>query len=167
MATCDGIRRKTAKSKLFNAVLTSLIENDAQLPEVQQSYSIYILDLTAINRYMVKTPNTFKDLGLLLFSDVPRQYNVVYVACDMYKIRSIKNSERHLRCDSDKFVIRSENVCVPADFKKFLANGDNKERLFELIEKVWVDNKNHLGECVVYFARGGCLPQDNTKRFFL
>ncbi len=37
-------------------------------------------------------------------------------------------------------------MCVPADFKKFLANGDNKEQLFELIEKVWVDNKNQLGE---------------------
>ncbi|CAB4005370.1 Hypothetical predicted protein [Paramuricea clavata] len=126
MATCDGIRRKTAKSKLFNATLTSLIENDAQLPEVQQN--------------------------------VPRQYNIVYVACDTYKLRSIKNSERSLRGDRDKFVIRSENVRVPADFKKFLANGDNKERLFELIEKVWVDNKNHLGECVVYFARrDACL----------
>jgi hypothetical protein len=158
MAACDGIRRKTAKSKLFNAALTSLIENDAQLPEVQQSYRIYILDLAAIIRSMVKIPNTFKDLALQLFSDVPRQYNVVYVACDTYKIRSIKNSERSLRGDSDKFVIRSENVRVPADFKKFLANGDNKERLFELIEKVWVDNKNHLGERVVYFARGdACL----------
>ena len=119
-----------------------MIENDAQLPEVQQSCTIYILDLAAIIRSMIKIPNTFKDLALLLFSDVPRQYNVVYVACDTYKIRSIKNSERGLSGDSDKFVIRSENVRVPADFKKFLANGDNKERLFELIEKVWVANKN-------------------------
>ena len=67
-------------------------------------------------------------------------------------------NEASLRGDSDKFVIRSENVRVPADYKKFLANGDNKERLFELIEKVWVDNKNQLGERVVYFARGhACL----------
>ena len=72
----------------------------------------------------------------------------------MYKIRSIKNSEQSIRGDSDKFVIRSENVHVPADFKKFLANGDNKERLFELIEKVWVDNKNQLGERVVYCPGG-------------
>ena len=157
LATCDGLRRKTAKSKLLNAALTSLIKNDAQFPEVQQSCRIYILDLAAIIRSMIKIPNTFKDLVLLLFSDVPRQYNVVYIACNTYRIRSIKNSERSLRGDSDKFVIRSENVRVPADYKKFLANGDNKERLFELIE-VWVDNKNQLGERVVYFARGhACL----------
>ena len=159
LATCDGLRRKTAKSKLLNAALTSLIKSDAQFLEVEQSCRIYILDLAAIIRSMIKIPNAFKDLALLLFSDVPRQYNVVYVACDTYKIRSMKNSERSLRGDSDKFVIRNENVRVPADFKKsFLANGDNKERLFELIEKVWVDNKNQLRECVVYFARGhACL----------
>ena len=96
LETCDGLRRKTAKRKLLNAALTSLIKNDAQFPEVQQSCRIYILDLAAIIRSMIKIPNTFKDLALLLLSDVPRQYNVVYVACDTYKIRSIKNSEQSL-----------------------------------------------------------------------
>ena len=93
LATCDGLRRN-AKSKLLNAALTSLIKNDAQFPEVQQSCRIHILDFAAIIRSMIKIPNTFKDLALLLFSDVPRQYNVVYVACNTYRIRSIKNSER-------------------------------------------------------------------------
>ena len=77
LATCDGLRGKTAKSKQLNAALTSLINNDAQFPEVQQSCRIYILDLAAIIRSMIKIPNTFKDLALLLFSDVRRQYNVV------------------------------------------------------------------------------------------
>ena len=59
---------------------------------------------------------------------------------------------------SDKFVIRCANVHVPADFKKFLGNRDNKERLFEIIEEVWVQNRNQLGQHVVYFARGNaCL----------
>lgn len=110
MATCDGIGRKTAKSKLFTAALTSLMENDAQLSDDQHARRVYILDLAAIIRSMVKVPNTFKDVALRLFSDLPRQYNVVYVACDTYKVRSIKNSERSLRGDSDKFVIRSEIV---------------------------------------------------------
>lgn len=38
MATCDGIRRKTAKSKLFDAALRSLIENDAQFPDDQYAH---------------------------------------------------------------------------------------------------------------------------------
>lgn len=158
MATCDGIRRKTAKSKLFDAALRSLIENDAQFPDDQYAHRIYILDIAAIIRSMVKVPNTFKDVALRLLSDLPMRYNIVYVACDTYRDRSIKNSERDLRGDGDKFVIRSANVRVPADFKKFLGNGDNKERLFELIEEVWVQNRNQLGQRVVYFARGNaCL----------
>ena len=86
------------------------------------------------------------------------RYNIVHIACDTYKDRSIKNSERHLRGDGDKFVIRSANVRVPADFKKFLGNGDNKECLFEIIEEVWAQNRNQLRQRVVYFARGNaCL----------
>ena len=158
MATCDGIRRKTAKSKLFDAALPSLIENDAQYPDDQYAHRIYIPDIAAIIHSLVKIPNTFKDVALRLLSDIPMRYNIVYVACDTYKDQSIKNSERHLRGDGDKFVIRSANVHVPADFKKFLGNGDNKERLFEIIEEVWVQNRNQLGQRVVYFARGNaCL----------
>lgn len=119
MATCDGVRRKTAKSKLFDSALTSLIENESRLPEVQHARRVYILDLATIIRIMVKIPNTFKDLALRLFSDLPMHYNVVYIACDTHKAPSIKNRERSLRGDSDKFVIRSDNVRVPADFKKF------------------------------------------------
>ena len=87
---CDGIRRKTAKSKLFDAALPSLIENDAQYPPNDQcAHRIYILDITAIIRSLVKVPNTFKDVALRLLSDIPMQYNIVYVACDTYKDRSI------------------------------------------------------------------------------
>eukprot|EP00112_Aurelia_sp_Birch-Aquarium-sp1_P008666 Seg1960.8 transcript_id=Seg1960.8/GoldUCD/mRNA.D3Y31 product="GTPase-activating protein and VPS9 domain-containing protein 1" protein_id=Seg1960.8/GoldUCD/D3Y31 len=68
--------------------------------------------------------------------------------------RSIKNSERGLRGNSDKFVIRNGDVRVPSDFNKFLRNGDNKERMFQLIEEVWIQNAAQLGERTVFFARG-------------
>lgn len=54
---------------------------------------------------------------------------------------------------SPKFLIRSGKVRIPSDFKKNLCNSDNKERLFCLIE-VWVENKELIGNCIVYFARG-------------
>ena len=65
----------------------------------------------------------------------------------------IKNSERSVRGVSDKMVIRSPEMRTPADFKKFLNNGDNKERLFEIMEEVWIQNKHLFGERIVYFAR--------------
>ena len=52
-------------------------------------------------------------------------------------------------------MIRSGEVRIPADFKTFLTNGDNKERMFEVIEEAWKENSEKIGERIVYFARGG------------
>ena len=82
--------------------------------------------------------------------DIPKQYDVIYIACDTYWSHSIKNAERSLRGDEDKFVIRSPDVRIPADFKIFFNNdenkermfNENKERMFELIGEVWIQSKN-------------------------
>ena len=75
-----------------------------------------------------------------------------------------KNIEHLMRSESDKFVIRSADVRIPPDFKTFLNNGDNKERMFELIEEVWIEHCGQLEEHVVYFARGGkCKKISNSE----
>ena len=54
---------------------------------------------------------------------------------------------------------------IPADFKTFLTNGENKERMFEIIEDVWKENSEKIGEHVVQFARGGtCTMITRTIR---
>ena len=120
----------------MDAALQSLLEREAQSNDNAESLRVYILDLAAYIRSMVKIPNTSKDLALQILRDIPRKYSIIYIACDTYGDRSIKNSERGLRGNSDKFVIRSGDVRVPSDFNKFLRNGDNKERMFQLIEEV-------------------------------
>ena len=87
--------------------------------------------------------------------DIPKQYNTTYIACDTSKNRSIKSGERSLRGDSDRFVIRSGEVHIPADFTTFLTNGDKKERMYEVIEEVWKENSEKIEERIVFFARGG------------
>ena len=79
---------------------------------------------------------------------------LVYVACDTYYLISIKSFERKERGESNRFLIRSAKVRIPPNFQKFLFNGDNKERLFELIELVWDSQRRKLGNRIVYFARG-------------
>ena len=161
MATCDGMRRKTAKSKLYSGALKSLTDNDTELPQVHWNRKVYILDLAAIIHSISKVPDTFRDLALQIVSRT-LQYHI-YIACDTYKDRSIKNIERLLRGESDKFVIRSAEMRIPPHFKTFLNNGDNKERMFELIEEVWIEHGGQLGERVVYFARGGkCKKISNS-----
>ena len=80
-------------------------------------------------------------------------YQTVYAACDTYLERSIKSSEREIRGQAETFVIRSPDIRIPPDFKNFLNNGTNKERLLELTEDVWKGEAAALGNQVVYFAR--------------
>ena len=78
----------------------------------------------------------------------------MYVACDTYRQISIKGLERKLRGGSKKFLIRSGKVKIPQDFQMFLCNGSNKKRLFELIEEVWVENKEDMDEeRTIFFAQ--------------
>ena len=67
---------------------------------------------------------------------------------------SIKSLERRSRGKSNK-IVESGNVKIPQDFQKFLNNGENKERLFELIEEIWIRNRERMDMGrTVYFARG-------------
>ena len=58
-----------------------------------------------------------------------------------------------LRGEGEEFVIKTPEIRIPPNFTSFLSNGKNKERLFELVEEVWVNNKKVLGTRTVYFAR--------------
>ena len=90
MATCDGARRKTAKSKLLTASLKSSIENDEEIPQTRPENKIYILDLAAKIRSMGNILDTVKDLALQLLCDVPKQYNTIYIACDILHLTLTK-----------------------------------------------------------------------------
>ena len=59
------------------------------------------MDLAASLRSVVKVPNTFRELALKLLHEIPRRYAVIYIACDTYACRSIKNAERLLRGDKE------------------------------------------------------------------
>ena len=51
-------------------------------------------------------------------------------------------------------MICGRKVCIPPDLKRVLSDRDNKERMFELIKQVWIENVAELANRVVYFARG-------------
>ena len=70
-----------------------------------------------------------------------------------HKHISINSSEKKGRGESSKFIISSSKVCVPPNFQNFLHYGDNKERLFELLEETWINHRHLLKECAIFFAR--------------
>ena len=101
LATCDGARRKTAKRKHFHVALSSMEVDDVEY--LHNETKCYILDLAAIIRSIMRTPDTFRELANNILQDIPKQYD----ACNTYRSYSIKNAERSLRGDEDKFVTRS------------------------------------------------------------
>ena len=162
LATCDGTRRKTAKSKLFSAALTSLEVEGIEIECTKRGKACYILDLAAIIRSIVRTPDTFRELAIMILREIPTQYSNIYIACDSYKDQSIKNAERVLRGHEDKFAIRTPDIRISANFKRFLSNGENKERMFELMEQVWIESSNQLSGRSLYVARASsCVKIEN------
>ncbi len=62
-----------------------------------------------------------------IIKEVPNTFKVVYVACDAYRKDSIKDAERPLRGEGDKFIIKTSDIRIPSDFKIFLSNGQTKK----------------------------------------
>ena len=122
---------------------------------------------------MVKVPDTFEELAIQIWQDIPEKYKYIYVACDTYFSVSIKSFERKERGESNKFLIISGKVRIPPDFQKFLCNGENKKRLFremfpglfELIESTWISKSSDLDDRVVYFARGNSCVKITQNGF--
>ena len=59
LATSDGCRRKTAKSKLLHTALESIISDE----EAPENATCYIIDLAASLRSIVSMPDTFRELA--------------------------------------------------------------------------------------------------------
>ena len=69
------------------------------------------------------------------------------------RISQLKNAEKVLRGNEDKFVIQTLDIRIPNNFKRFLSNDENKERMVELMEKVWLESSNEFSGCSLYVAR--------------
>ena len=76
----------------------------------------------------------------------------VYFVCDTYEQNSIKGGERKNREESERYMINSPDMKIPSDFGAFLHNGENKEPLFNLIERAIVEGKEDLRDRVVFFS---------------
>jgi len=152
LATADGSRRTTPKSKMMEAALTSLnLPNTAyDVPE----NAVYVIDLIAYLRSLVNVPDTFRLLARRIMADIPTRYKVVYFACDTYNAHSIKQAEQTARGQSDEYILRTPDIRIPAAFGQFMCNGGNKERMMELIEQVLCEEESLIGDRVVYYARG-------------
>lgn len=135
IATNDGHLVKTSKAKLMH-IIESRVE-DASIEQVPCNNALMI-DGMALIQTTKNIPQTFGALvevvlkRILSLASSLKSTRVDYV-CDTYPEISIKDIERSNRASEGSTVIRilGPQQKVPRQFKKFLANGKNKDALVE------------------------------------
>ena len=155
LATADGGLAKTEKAKLMHHLEGRITESDR--PPLDQC--IYVMDGNAVIQAIVHLPETFADLAMQIFSNLPKVSTVHFVT-DTYKSESIKQFERASRGSSNVFRLGGPKTKLPRDFKSFLANSDNKRQLIQFIMSEWQTDQYacHLqGRQVFYVSEEVCL----------
>ena len=161
IATPDGERRETVKSKLMEIII-STCRRPPQSPKSvirvnKQKPSALVIDLIAAIRTMTEIPETYHELTWKLLGSLPKGYKRVDLVADTYREVSIKNGERQKRGTSARLMINSSSSKVPRNFVTFMKNGENKMRLIELICQVIEENGGkalHLLKCnQIYFSK--------------
>ena len=113
---------------------------------------MYSIDLIAMIRIIPKSNETIRSFTWKLLSTIPKQYDTIFLVCDSYKTNSIKAVERDSRGSGAKYALNKPDMKLPSDFTTFMKNGENKTRLLQLIEQVIDEDKQQLGNRIVYFS---------------
>ena len=148
----DGSPRKSVKSKLFDAALSNLSTvNTNELP-CKQNLHVYFIDLIAMIRVLPKANETIRSFTWKLLNTVPKQYDTIFFVCDSYKANSIKAVERDSRGSAAKYLLSKPDMKLPSDFATFMKNGENKTKFLQLIQQAIDEEKQQLGNRIVYFS---------------
>ena len=125
LATVDGTRQKTPKSKIMDIILDSLDYDDST--NNAPSNAVYVIDLIGNFHSLVKLPATFRRLARRIIFDITLCYKVVYFACDTYRKNSIKQTDQLARGQAEEYILRTPDIKIPPSFGQFLSNACNKE----------------------------------------
>ena len=153
--TANGNRRKTTKSDLYIAF--DGMEADAD--EAHRNCKSYFIDLAAYVRTVVSHCNTVRDIATSLIKSIPMNYETLYIICDIYEKESIKASERHLRGDGERFILKNPDMKLPCNINNFLSLGENKEDLFQLIQRIMKEN---VRSKKIFFCFQNCIQIDSS-----
>ena len=135
LGTSDGYLAKTNKAKGFHHITKDSEDAVRPLPDV----TLLILDGNSIFHGLTDLPDNFRDISQKIFKAIPSGGDVIF-STDTYDRGSIKSMERKHRGAGEKLLIKSPSIRRPADWKLFLSNDENKQRLIEILLEVWSDD---------------------------
>ena len=141
LATNEGDLVKTVKAKLLKMIEDEIHDGSVDLHVGDKAYIFYAM---AILQTLTVLPATFGELATDLLAKIVNtavslNFSQVDFVCDRYPEKSIKNLERDKRAVGGTNVIRiySEQQRVPRQWKKFMASGENKEKIMKFIFNTW------------------------------
>ena len=146
LANADGTTRKTQKSELMKILIqnssTDYMDVNNIIPGKEYVVA-YIADLLALVQTFTSFPETFEELALKIFAAIPKEYKRVDIVAGSY-LKSIKTYERDRRGTAPILIVKSVHSRLPADFKRFLSNGQNKTRMIELTLEILKTRKEQI-----------------------
>jgi len=155
MATGDGSLVKTDKAQLMHCLEETVADCENTAPVDR----MYIIDGNAHIQSMTHLPATFEELAHAVFCTLPKA-SVVHFVTDTYWDNSIKQLERSQRGSASAYMIGGGKTKLPRDFKSFLLNDENKQRLIKLMLNEWQSEKYAArlrGHQVLYVCEDECV----------
>ena len=161
ISSLQGTLVKTSKATLLHYV-EEAVENP--LVDVIPEGSVWVLDGMVMFQQLRNRdiPEKFGDLAISLLTRIirlARQHhsNEIHFVTDRYPEISIKNAERGKRAEtgSERISIYGRGQPVPKQWRKYLADGKNKERLVEFFFEEWSKCPVELYEGVTLFVAHG------------
>ena len=137
---------KTNKSALLNLLESEVQAFQDHCVQAVPANSALMIDGMALLQSLKNIPSTFEQLAKKILDQVihcamsHKSAQVDFVT-DTYPVVSIKGIERTKRAGkgAEIITIYGKTQKTPSQFKKFLANGSNKEHLVEFLFKTWQD----------------------------
>ena len=154
LAYPDGGLIKTNKANLLHYLED---KTPSSVATIVPPNSVWVLDAMAILQgiSLREIPKTFGELATLYLKKVGKfaresSVKTIHLVTDQYPAISIKNAERDRRAKVQSVSqirateIYSDSQKVPAQWKKYLSCGRNKELLIQFFLKSWVqDGRGH------------------------
>ena len=143
LASAHGGLVKTNKANLLHA-LESQPETDASVSIPDGA--VFIVDgmalIQQLNINRTQEPRTFLNYAKVVLQRIidratSHKSMEIHFVTDTYRDISIKNAERAKRAADGSQVMRIYGQALPQQWKKFLANGKNKESLIEYLFDTW------------------------------
>ena len=99
LATGDGKRRETSKSKLLSLLIEGVTlkdpKTDSSVKDIKE-HTTFVIDLFAAVRTMTTLPNTYEEFVWNFVSTLPKGFKRLDIVADTYRVNSIKRGKETL-----------------------------------------------------------------------